>query len=78
MKKLLTLVFAMLLGASLSFAQAGTGAPATTNTPTKTTGKTSGKKGSKTKGKKGVSQTPPLRTRIPGQRVCSARSAQGN
>ncbi len=54
MKKLLTLVFAMLLGASLSFAQATSGTPATTNTPTKTAGKkgkSKGKKGGK-KGKK--------------------------
>jgi hypothetical protein len=49
MKKLLTLVFAMLLGASLSFAQATSGTPPTTKTSTKTTGK----KGTKTKGKKG-------------------------
>lgn len=49
MKKLLTLVFAMLLGASLSFAQATSGTPTTTQTPTKT----SGKKATKTKGKKG-------------------------
>ncbi len=54
MKKLLTIVFTMLLGASLSFAQGTTGTPATTNAPTKTTGKkakTKGHKGGK-KGKK--------------------------
>jgi hypothetical protein len=51
MKKLATFVFALLLGASLSFAQGTTGTP-TKTTDTKTT---SGKKATKTKskGKKG-------------------------
>jgi len=65
MKKLLTVVFAMLLGASLSFAQA-TGGSADTKTPTSKSetgkkGKTKGKKGGK-KGKKssgGTSTQPP-------------------
>lgn len=53
MKKLLTFVFTMLVGASLAFAQTGagsTGAPATTGEKTGTAA--SGKKGSKS-GKKG-------------------------
>jgi hypothetical protein len=49
MKKLATFVFAILLGASLSFAQATGGSPGkSTETP-----KTSGKKATKTKTKKG-------------------------
>ena len=51
MKKLATLVFALLVGASLSFAQAGGGTPGTTQEPTKTEGK-KGHKGGK-KGHKG-------------------------
>jgi hypothetical protein len=56
MKKLLTIAFAMLLGATLSVAQATGGAPASTDktaTTTKKPGKshTHGKKGGK-KGKK--------------------------
>ncbi len=57
MKKLLTFVFATLLGASLSFAQATGGTPATTGTPKAGTTKTKthhhhkgGKKGKKSSG----------------------------
>ncbi len=59
MKKLATFVFAMLLGASLSFAQATGGSTDKTTPPAKTT---SGKKATKTKkghkgGKKGKKST---------------------
>lgn len=59
MKKLATLVFALLLGASLSFAQAGTG-----STDTKTDTKTEKKSGKKShkggkKSKKGSASTTP-------------------
>jgi len=67
MKKLLTIAFALLLGASLSFAQTTTGGttdkPATDKSNTKTTSTKSGKKGHKggKKGKKssGSTTTPP-------------------
>lgn len=67
MKKLLTVVFAMLLGATLSVAQAGAGstdkpadktAPATTKTKTKG-GHTHGKKGGTKKKKSSGSTTTP-------------------
>jgi hypothetical protein len=51
MKRLATLVFALLVGASLSFAQAATGTPAKTDTKTTETGKKATK--TKSKGKKG-------------------------
>ncbi|HEY6306510.1 MAG TPA: hypothetical protein VI488_08665 [Candidatus Angelobacter sp.] len=47
MKKLATFVFAMLLAGSLSFAQTGTGTPAT-SPATKTDTTKTGKKGAKT------------------------------
>jgi hypothetical protein len=50
MKKLATFVFALLLGASLSFAQATGGSTDKTTPPAKTT---SGKKATKSKSKKG-------------------------
>jgi hypothetical protein len=64
MKKTLTIVFAMLLGASLSVAQATGGTPASTDKPAKKGSSTkSGKKGAKggKKGKKnsGGTTTPP-------------------
>jgi hypothetical protein len=54
MKKLLTFVFTMLVGASLAFAQAGTGTTAPAS-PDKTAPADSGKKATKSskKGKKG-------------------------
>lgn len=64
MKKLLTVVFAMLLGASLSFAQTtggtpatGTSKPGTTKTKTHSHGKKGGKKGKKSSG--GTTTQPP-------------------
>jgi Spy/CpxP family protein refolding chaperone len=57
MKKLLTLVFATLLGASLSFAQAG-GSTDTKTPPAKTKKHSHGKKGGK-KGKKSSGSTTP-------------------
>jgi basic membrane lipoprotein Med (substrate-binding protein (PBP1-ABC) superfamily) len=50
MKKLATFVFALLLGASLSFAQSTGGSTKTTETPKTGTSET-GKKGGKTKTK---------------------------
>jgi hypothetical protein len=71
MKKLLTVVFTMLLAGSLAFAQGTAGTPATGSetkggTPPKTA---SGKKAAKTKahkgGKKGKKSTTPTTTTTP-------------
>ncbi len=66
MKKLLTVVFAMLLAGSLAFAQTGAGSTDTSKTKTTATGKkaTKTKKGHKggKKGKKGGSTSPATTT----------------
>jgi len=56
MKKLLTIAFALVLGASLSFAQAASPTPASTDKKATTTKKKTSKKGGK-KSKKNSSDT---------------------